>query len=69
MVRKADLIKLCEMLLDCEFISFTNRTLIDKDSCEEMLRGKNFVSAISVPIRQKRKVIRLNSQPRKEWLR
>ncbi len=48
MVRKADLIKLCEMHPDCEFLSFTNGTLIDEAFCQEMLRVKNFVPAISL---------------------
>ena len=48
LVRKADLIKICEMHPDCEFLSFTNGTLIDKDFCKEMLRVKNFVPAISL---------------------
>ncbi len=48
MVRKADLIKICEMHPDCEFLSFTNGTLIDEDFCKEMLRVKNFVPAISL---------------------
>ncbi|MDD7740059.1 MAG: radical SAM protein [Fusicatenibacter sp.] len=48
MVRKADLIKICEMHPDCEFLSFTNGTLIDEAFCQEMLRVKNFVPAISL---------------------
>ena len=48
LVRKADLIRLCEMHPDCEFLSFTNGTLIDEDFCQEMLRVKNFVPAISL---------------------
>lgn len=48
MVRKKDLITLCEMHPDCEFLSFTNGTLIDEDFCREMLRVKNFVPAISL---------------------
>lgn len=48
LVRKADLIKICEMHPDCEFLSFTNGTLIDEDFCQEMLRVKNFVPAISL---------------------
>ena len=48
LVRKADLIKICEMHPDCEFLSFTNGTLIDEDFCREMLRVKNFVPAISL---------------------
>jgi len=48
LVRKKDLIKICEMHPDCEFLSFTNGTLIDEDFCKEMLRVKNFVPAISL---------------------
>jgi len=48
MVRKADLIRICEMHPDCEFLSFTNGTLIDEAFCQEMLRVKNFVPAISL---------------------
>lgn len=48
LVRKKDIIKLCEMHPDCEFLSFTNGTLIDEDFCKEMLRVKNFVPAISL---------------------
>lgn len=48
LVRKADIIKLCEMHPDCEFLSFTNGTLIDEAFCREMLRVKNFVPAISL---------------------
>ncbi len=48
LVRKADLIRLCEMHPDCEFLSFTNGTLIDEDFCKEMLRVRNFVPAISL---------------------
>lgn len=48
MVRKKDLIKICEMHSDCMFLSFTNGTLIDEEFCKEMLRVKNFVPAISL---------------------
>ncbi len=47
LVRKRDLIKLCEMHPDCVFLSFTNGTLIDEAFCQEMIRVKNFVPAIS----------------------
>ncbi len=43
MVRKRDLITLCERHPDCEFLSFTNGTLIDEEFCMEMLRVKNLV--------------------------
>ena len=48
MVRKKDLITLCERHPDCAFLSFTNGTLIDETFCQEMLRVKNFVPAISL---------------------
>ena len=48
LVRKKDLIKLCEKHDDCIFLSFTNATLIDEKFADEMLRVKNFVPAISV---------------------
>ncbi|OUN05727.1 radical SAM protein [Flavonifractor sp. An92] len=48
LVRKADILKLCEKHNDCEFLSFTNGTLIDEAFCQEMLRVKNFVPAISL---------------------
>ena len=48
MVRKKDLIRICEMHPDCEFLAFTNGTLIDEEFCQEMLRVKNFVPAISL---------------------
>ena len=48
LVRKADVIRLCEAHPDCAFLSFTNATLIDDAFCQEMVRVKNFVPAISV---------------------
>ena len=33
---------------DCAFLSFTNGTLIDEEFCQDMLRVKNFVPAISL---------------------
>ena len=40
--------RICEKYPDCEFLSFTNGTLIDEEFCQEMLRVKNFVPAISL---------------------
>lgn len=48
LVRKADLIKLCEAHNDCAFLCFTNSTLIDEAFCRDMLRVGNFVPAISL---------------------
>ena len=48
MVRKDDLIRLCEKHNDCVFLAFTNGTLIDDKFADEMLRVKNFIPAISL---------------------
>ena len=48
LVRKKDIIRLCEAHSDCQFLSFTNATLIDEAFAEDMLRVKNFIPAISV---------------------
>lgn len=48
LVRKEDLMKICEMHPDCAFLAFTNGSLIDEEFCNEMLRVKNFVPAISL---------------------
>ena len=48
LVRKKDIIRLCEAHPDCVFSSFTNGTLIDEAFAGEMLRVKNFVPAISI---------------------
>ena len=48
MVRKADLIRLCEKHDDCVFLTFTNGTLIDEAFAKEMLRVGNFIPAISL---------------------
>jgi len=48
LVRKKDVIALCEAHPDCAFLSFTNGTLIDEAFADEMLRVQNFVPAISV---------------------
>ena len=48
LVRKKDVIALCEKHSDCQFLAFTNSTLIDEDFADEMLRVKNFIPAISI---------------------
>lgn len=48
LVRKADIIKLCEKHNDCAFHAFTNGTLIDDDFCEEMRRVGNLSLSISL---------------------
>ena len=48
LVRRKDIIRLCEKHNDCVFLCFTNGTLIDDVFADEMLRVKNFVPAISL---------------------
>lgn len=48
LVRKKDIIRLCEKHPDCYFLAFTNGTLIDEAFADEMLRVGNFAPAISV---------------------
>ena len=48
LVRKEDIIRLCEAHADCQFAAFTNGTLIDAAFAEELKRVKNFIPIISV---------------------
>lgn len=48
LVRRDDLIKLCEKHSDCTFLSFTNGTLLDDHFADEMKRVGNFIPAISL---------------------
>ena len=48
LMRKKDIIRLCEKHNDCMFTAFTNGTLIDEAFADEMLRVKNFAPAISL---------------------
>ena len=48
LVRKDDIIRLCKEHNDCQFLAFTNATLIDDRFAEDMLEVKNFIPAISV---------------------
>ena len=48
LIRKHDIIRLCEKHNDCAFMAFTNGTLIDEDFADAMLKVKNFIPAISV---------------------
>lgn len=48
LVRKADIIRLCEKHNDCAFLAFTNGTLVDEAFCKEMVRVGNFYLAISL---------------------
>lgn len=48
LVRKDDIIKLCEAHKDCYFAAFTNGTLIDEKFCEDVKRVGNFIPIISI---------------------
>ena len=48
LVRKKDIIKLCDKHRDIAFHAFTNGTLIDQEFCDEMLRVGNFMVSISM---------------------
>lgn len=48
LVRKNDIIRLCEEHDDCAFLAFTNATLVDEAFCKEMQRVGNLYLAISL---------------------
>ena len=48
LVRKKDIIKLCEAHPDYYFFAFTNGTLVDEELCKDMLRVANFTLAFSI---------------------
>ena len=48
LVRKDDLIKICEKHRDCAFIAFTNGTLVDQAFCDDLKRVGNLYLAISL---------------------
>lgn len=48
LVRKADIIRLCEKHNDCAFLAYTNGTLVDEAFCGEMKRVGNLYLAISL---------------------
>jgi len=48
LVRKEEIIKICEEHSECIFAAFTNATLIDENFADEILRVKNFIPIISV---------------------
>ena len=48
LVRKDDVIRLCEENPDCAFLAYTNATLVDQAFCDDMKRVGNFALAISI---------------------
>ena len=47
-IRKDDIIKLCEKHQDVAFHAFTNGTLIDQKFCDDLLRVGNFFVSVSI---------------------
>ncbi|MGN1418402.1 MAG: radical SAM protein [Acutalibacteraceae bacterium] len=48
LIRKDDIIRLCEENPDCAFLAFTNGTLVDEAFCDEMIRVGNLTLALSI---------------------
>lgn len=48
LVRKQDIIRLCEKHQDVAFHAFTNGTLIDDEFCKALLRVGNFIVSVSI---------------------
>lgn len=48
LIRKKDIIKICEDNQDCTFLAYTNATLIDQQFCEDMKRVGNLSLALSI---------------------
>lgn len=48
LMRKKDIIRLCEKHRDVAFHAFTNGTLIDEEFCQDLLRVGNFFVSVSI---------------------
>ncbi|MEA4891257.1 MAG: radical SAM protein [Peptococcaceae bacterium] len=48
LLRKKDLIRLCEKHNECAFHAFTNGTLVDEEFCREMARVGNLILSLSL---------------------
>ncbi len=48
LVRKADILKLCEKHSDCFFAAYTNSTLIDEELCKKVLELGNLTFMLSI---------------------
>lgn len=48
LIRKSDLLKICRKHNDCEFMTFTNGTLIDESFADNMLDVRNLIPVLSV---------------------
>ena len=48
LIKKKEIIRLCEKHSDCAFHAFTNGTLIDEAFCDDLLRVGNFFVSVSI---------------------
>ena len=48
LIRKNDIIKLCEANPDCAFLAYTNGHLVDEKLCDDIVRVGNFALALSI---------------------
>ncbi|MCR4694432.1 MAG: radical SAM protein [Pseudobutyrivibrio sp.] len=48
MVRKADILKLCEKHNDCFFVAYSNSTLIDEELCQKIVKLGNLSFMLSI---------------------
>lgn len=48
LIRKKDIIKVCEENPDCTFLAYTNATLVDQQFCDDMKRVGNLSLALSI---------------------
>ena len=48
LVRKKDIVRLCEKHSDCFFAAYTNSTLIDEELCQDVLRVGNLLFMLSI---------------------
>lgn len=48
LIRKDDILRLCENHRDCTFLAYTNSTLVDRKFCEDMKRVGNITLALSI---------------------
>lgn len=48
LIRKDDILRLCEEYPDCTFLAYTNATLVDEKFCQDLKRVGNFALAVSI---------------------
>lgn len=48
LIRKKDIIRLCEENPDCAFLAYTNGHLVDEKLCDDIIRVGNFALALSI---------------------